>query len=404
MLTPNLIERIDSFGEVVAGNSILQHMLLKEIVYNRDIEALNYYLSKGYDINVRNAQFKTVAFHLHEANLEMTDALVQNGLDLKVIDIYGNTILYDILYGAEVETIRTVLSAGVDPYKKNFIGEHALYAAEKERSFYEYRNGVSIDLFKEYIQVDRIGLVSYKEAILDGNFSLALTIVKDELNALGGFTSLFSHRSLDVFRFVTRLYNALVLNKQYSEANFLLQANFIEDSIYLHLPASYCPVGIEPILLLNDGDNLERFYEFYKDKLESIPKSVFEFVTYVVSKIMDCPDYIGDNLENIGKSQIQEASDFVWEFFDLIDEDSTSNKLELLQNMIDFTENQSISFNKRVQYLQLIGFYYVYRKDWLNAEYQFNEIVKLSNLFSEIPNELYSAYVMIDYISQKREG
>lgn len=400
----NLIERIDSFGNVVAGKAILQHMLLKEIVYDRDIEALNYYCSKGYDVNIRNSQFRTVAFYLHEANLSMTEALIQHGLDLNVIDILGNTVLHDILYGADVEVIRLVLAKGVDPYRKNFIGEYALYAAEKERSLYEYRNGVSIDLFKEYIPVDKEGLVSYKQAILNKNFSLALTIVRNELKELGGFASLFSHRSVEVFRFVTRLYNVLILNKQYSEANFLMQANFLEDSTYMYLPNSHYPIGIEPILFSDDGENLERFYNFYKNKLEGVSKSRFEFITYVASKLMNCPDYIRDDLEIKGQQQIREASDFVWEFFDLIDEEGSSNKTEILQDMINFVENQSNSLNGRFGYLQMLGFYYLYNKDLLNAEYRFNEIIKLADLFDEMPNELMSAYIMIDYINQKREG
>lgn len=113
-------------------------MKLYEIVLNNDINEVKNALSTC-DVNEQEETTGFTALHYCAQNqyLEIAKLLIDNGADVDIKDVYGNTPLFKAVFFSNGDTamIKLLLDAGADPELKNDSGVSPKELAENIGSF-----------------------------------------------------------------------------------------------------------------------------------------------------------------------------------------------------------------------------------------------------------------------------
>lgn len=116
---------------VFAGLS-LQEQDLFRAVWDGDIPAIEQLLKEGVDINASN-RFGRTALHestLDKLSVDVLKFLIERGANLEAITVYGFTVLHSAALGNNINAVRVLIEAGVDPEVRDLYGDRALDLAK----------------------------------------------------------------------------------------------------------------------------------------------------------------------------------------------------------------------------------------------------------------------------------
>ncbi|WP_413665078.1 ankyrin repeat domain-containing protein [Microbulbifer sp. CNSA002] len=107
------------------------------IVDHKTDEAKELILSGKFDLDAQDSKgYTALHFASQYKNVEIVDLLLKQGVDVSMLDSWGNTALLRALGPSEKnrEIIKMLLDAGVDPYLENSSGNSVVSHVKKIKS------------------------------------------------------------------------------------------------------------------------------------------------------------------------------------------------------------------------------------------------------------------------------
>lgn len=97
-------------------------------VTEKDIEMVMFLLQYNIDLGRQYDKKKFSLLHAAAESYEITELLLDKGIEVNSKDFYGNTPLFTALYyaplkGGDYKVVELLLQHGADPYLKNRVGE-----------------------------------------------------------------------------------------------------------------------------------------------------------------------------------------------------------------------------------------------------------------------------------------
>lgn len=392
-----LIEKINYRETNMIYDEFIRYRILCDIVIASDFEALDLYLSKGFELNPRNRSLRTPAFKLGLSTFEFAQMIIKEGMDPFVIDIEGNTILHEVICTENKELIVYLLKTGLNPYHLNNKLEDSYY-----KLVFNFGIPQSIltdnTVYKDYI--------SYDDALSNKNFSLALSILERDVARMGGFSSLFKRLdSWGVQNLIKRIYQAFVLNKRYHSASILMNA-FVDATSKMDLKITNdFPFMTEAALLMGNKASILKLLKANIKSTSGLALSFSYVHTYVLSILLDLEDQsfldqVNEKLENEVEQNTHYAYSFVRTLKSYGDVEFSMRLKNLENNALDVTKNIGL----RIKYFSLVGLIYLVKDDLVNSEYMFKSLINCIEERGRFEfHEYEQAYAMIDYINRKKK-
>lgn len=387
-----LIEKMNENAKKILSNEQEQHLMICEIAREESLEALEHFLSKGYNINARNYRLKTFVHNslFCSISLDFIKLLVSKGLNLHAIDVKGRTVLHYLFFAMDVEDkLQYLLENGVNPYQLDFIGEDP----SLEGSFMSNEKKEIIDRYSQYSAEE----ISYEQALKDSDFPLAFSIIQRQIECLGGLKNVLSLVKADTIReLIKKLYNVLSLNKRHGEALTLIEVYLQELEVYGYTYDEFRPIGLAVPFVKGDGFVATRLISELRIVTEGFERDWIELYGLVLSSLME--DIDEDVIERMRSSAqvIATEGTYLSPFFDIALMDSENNQRTMLLNLSNDVKNYKYAFALGLIYLQL--------KDWLNAEYMFTKTIQMiPEEISHVPQVVIESHLLLDYIQQKKE-
>lgn len=400
-----LIERFENNFTELELSETSRYYYLVQVFEESNFEALDNYLSKGFSLNPRNEYLSTPAFRISESDIDFIEYAVEKGLDLNVIDINGQTILFNLSISAKKEIFAYALSKGMNPYERDFEGI-TLFA------FKDFFKG---DLTEEFIKENSIYSekeFTYEQALLDKNFPLALSIFEKTIQRMGGLEKLTIHlkdqmnvldKQPKAHFVLKRLYNVYLLNQRYEEANSVLK-------FYLHVmqdvegitPDSRCSsIGLAAPLILNDIDTAHSIAKINYASTDYLERSFSAAYASFVSKQMsgDTKTEFKTEFHRIGHFALTKMG-----LESLFTEINTPMLMRTVPLRNDFTNDIEPKLSEldkvsQLDYLFCMGLVFLHNKEKEQAEYYFVRVINLSEELGCIHDNLMAqSYAMIDYL------
>lgn len=391
-----LIEKMQNTENELATEESVQFEMLRSIVFNSDSEALELYHSKGYPMNPRNNILRTPAFYIEDCSIEFVQNLVDKGMELNVLDLEGNNIIQELAVGKNESVLRYVLSKGVNPHEENNQGFDAVFQILYSEVF-------PPDLFREHSMFEDD--ISYKEAVLNDNYELSLSIIQRDLQRLGGIQNVLSRFDYQEARnYIRQFHSSLLLNKKFAEANMLQQLIFEITEELDFTSWTDIPLDIIPAILTNNRGDLVKFSNRNILMTNGIPSELNKLYALIgVSQFDEDCSFVMRKLRKDGQSIIKEQASYVSKFFKILFSKSFSTDVDDLEYYVE----NGLSATPRIvsTHYYALGMVYFYKGEFVHAEYMFNAVIKLVKTTKDLSCLEYAqAHAMRDFMSQKREG
>lgn len=274
--TYNLNETFDILSnleesEWLKGNPTKSLEVLCQIVWRNDSEALELYLEKGLDINVRDRYLRTVAHFIGESTVEFVELMIEKGLNIHAVNLLNeNALIHLFKKGASKPLKELLMSKGLNPYNRTIEGMDCV-RANLQKIAYSRANGVlstvgTEDLhqwFRElgYSKRDQ----DVAELINDGLKVEALELAYQVINNLGGIEEVLE-KSHTTFPYLSllNLQKAFMANNMMKEANALVRLVLDTSNVpYSHLEED--PLSFVPAIFENDTDTLGEYLELLEE-------------------------------------------------------------------------------------------------------------------------------------------
>lgn len=391
-----LLSEIINNHDKIVNDELYAYQTLVRIIENEDVESLVYYQSKGYDMNPRTSIFYTPAMHITENNtLDFIKLINEKGLNLHVIDIYGNNILHEESVASK-ELLGYYLSIGLNPYQEDFSGDNAF-------DYANYNDEVDSQYMKEN-SLHSEGL-NRKTALNNKNYSLALKIAETEIYNLGGFEKLFAHLSVNSVReYLKQIYYIFLLNKKYTEANSLMTALCDDSKKEFFLEWLEYPFCYVAAFFIGDTNSVEKMIIENQLKTKQYAKDKSNLIAYILLKQMD--EFDTSLVKSLEKDLVVlhevTGSDFS-QLAGLFIQKSPIEEARIINKIEGLIQLEKVYVEKTVINYYGLGLYYLSKQDYVNAEYMFSQCIILCEKEKECEwAEYIHSTVMIDFINQKK--
>lgn len=415
----NLTRKIDQINN---ESEFLQFKVLEEIVKKEDVSSLDYYLSKGLDINARDRRLNTIAFFLDETSVEFIEVLVEKGLFIHAQNITGENLLMRLAMNGSKEQLKYFLTKGLDPYKSNVKGMNVFKLVGNLPYFYVQTGGVPIEFVLEHSRIKEDTFYSVEKAIFEKNYPLAMAILEEELQNMGGFKKLFSYGITDeTFDILKRVYTVFILNKKFHLAKEIIRLFIdvskspnqnIKDLIreeyeiypteeqvmdYWVCLSNYVePIGLELQLLNNEVEMTKELVDLYNRISCGYPVDHVFVQQYLLLKAIGVP-----NLEELMNHEMKEYGT-EHQFGEVFIEQNIKNRTFLLDNLNEQAKNPNI--NLRFRNMYMLGLTYLALNDLVNAEYFLTKLVQEIEEAELLKVEYANAVCVLKYIAQKKRA
>lgn len=397
-----LLETLKENHEKLMTNEDYCFLKLSEIIMNEDTLALAYYASKGYEMNPRNNIYSTPLLYLNEkTSVDFVKLLKDNGMNMHAIDIFGtNVLMGDCIDSKELVTY--FLSIGLNPYQEDFDGLNILDVAEED--WFDFTEEEWSNFISKYSLHSEV--FSRRKALEEKNFPLALKVAEHEIVNLGGLDKLLSSLKLNVTRdYLQEIYFIFLLNKKYEEAFSLMR--YITDISVKYGMTNWndYPFYYDAAFIIGDKEaivnavhaNREKCKQYALDKsnlLSYIMLLQFESVDVELMKLLEKEVYKLYSHKTGCLSRIAQL-------FTINNPVDLEYELGLFENSIE----KELSIETIMTKYFFLGWFYLNRKDFINAEYMFNKCRIIGQKESQFSlSEYAQSHAMIDYIRMKNEG
>lgn len=392
-----LIERFENeFTDLEASETSRFHYLVR-VFEESDMEALNHYLSKGFSLNPRNEYLRTPAFLISNADVSFIEYAVEKGLDLNIVDVNGNTILFQLAIAAKKEVFAYALSKGINPYERDFEGI-TLFAFKEF-----FHDNLTEEFIAEHSMYSEKEF-TYEQALVDKNFPLALSLIEKTIQRMGGLNKLANVlEEKNAYFALKRLYNAFLLNKKYEEANAVLK-------FYLHVSqdfgeivpnSRYYPLGLAAPLILNDVDTAFQIAKINYANCTYLAKALSTaYASFTANQI--CEDskaeFVVDSRRKGHFSLTKMGHESL---FTYINTPMLMKTISMPNDFLSMTEEKLSEMDNvsQLEHLFCMGLVFLHKEDLEKAEYYFVRVINLSEDLGCMNDDLMAqSYALIDYL------
>lgn len=397
LLENKFIKTISEEEVLMKYNLRFSFSLLCDIVIAEDVDALNYFVEQGYDINMRAINANSVAHYLENTSVDFFEEMVRLGLNFKAINRFGETALMVLATtNKNIPLQKRLVEKGLNPYDSNFNGySSAMFVLRHQSEVH--------DFYKEHENKPAEFLdVLFK----NGDYLKAFVSTSETIHNLGGLEMAlgYSGHSSYIQLLIYRFQLALAFSNHHEElaalTNMVLAKNVTPTEREINRRFS-----IASLFASGDVDTLFRYLNYVSEIHKAgIPSQHYSTELniangYLFAKLLACKDKIKE-YERVLTRQFSynEATKSIHELItepNSVYSGSTALGLESLAGFYTDEIKGEILFT--------LGLYYLTTNNLQMAELIMRKIV---NIFSNpdirlTPVVLANAQIMIDYI-QKR--
>lgn len=365
-------------------------ILLEEIVDQEDIEALDYYISKGYDINVRHAaRLITIMHSLEYTSVSFVQEMLSRGANLCALSIIGETPLLALAKdGKNIELQKFLIEKGLNPYNcdssyRNCFEYSKIRKKPEAIGFYEQSVFNESDkTFDDYVK-----LRDYKTAL-----SYSLTKIEN----LGGLSMVLDKLNYAyVYKAVIDLQNALSLNGMYNEAN-LIQKSILKVLEKFSLRMEEVPPNFISSFIEQDEQCLYHTLDYLiESNSENSMITYYLLMGLCISKILNLPER-----ERVfwNRIQVRPIPDTycMKEIVSLFNEDNTLEHPEIIETII--TKSKSFSERSNSELSFLLALVLQVKGDYIYSELLYRRILDISMESRFLYKEFIYSVQMINYL------
>lgn len=390
------VDKMKLHDKYLREDNYYQYSLLLDIVKTNDLEALDYYINEGYDVNIRNEHLATVAHHLGYATLDTVEKLVEYGLDVHAISTFGTSALTSVCVMESedsAEVMKYLLSKGLNPYNKNFLG----------RTTFDYVNDNEIitEAFLIEHSLFQEASPSIESAIKAEDWILLTEIMQEEIRLQGGFDRILEMTAKDLTNTaVARIQQIMVLLKKYEEATSLIRF-YLDEKEKTGFNSKVMVFEPTAPFMQKDVETLKEIVEINWDYYRNFSEKARNFFDYVLLKITLDELGLEDKVLRAKAEAYIERKDHFAPFYSALFEENTSTAYSIIQRIEAYAEKQGSANRGYPQFA--LGALYFYKKDWVNAEYMFRKAI---NEWKNTDNRLFlyvtASHAMIDYIQSQK--
>lgn len=368
----DFVSFIDNNLDAMENHKILQYETLKGIVEQEDLEALHHYVNKGFDLNIRTTDNKTILHDLTDISVSFVEEMEFLGANIFALDFKGQTPMLMLFKRKKNKSLQDhYLSKGVNPFAEDFQRHNALYYVLDIKDEAE-RDSRYDQLIQGYPEKKPFN--SYVKA---GEYEEALLHVIEMIKNLGGLDYVLENIDQPaMYETLRKLQGSYMRMNMTAEANQVLQAIMSLSDIPVASMQRIEPFSVIPSLIQQDEETLFKYIDYMID-LNKRYKKKKEFLIvygYFLAGIMEVEGTM-KKYEKLVKKMNPELIHLRF-LKEIIQSENTMLSSQLIETLE--AKTAGLEYSMRMEFSLLYGAYFLMHKDYDSAEYIFMKAIEYS--------------------------
>lgn len=393
----DFVSFIDNNLDAMESHKILRYETLKGIVEQEDMEALHHYVNKGFDLNVRTTDNKTILHDLIDIPVSFLEEMVFLGANIFALDLKGQTPMLMLFKRKKNAPLQDYyLSKGVNPFTEDFKRHNALYYVLEIKDEAE-RDSRYDQLIQSYPEVKPFN--SYVKA---GEHEQALLVIIETIKNLGGLDYVLENvEQPAMYEILRKLQGAYMRMNMTAEANQVLQVIINLSEIPVPSMQRIEPFSVIPSLVEQDTETLFKYIDYMIDlnKRYKNKKEVLIVYGYFLAGILDLETHI-EKYEKLLK-KLKPVSIHIRFLKEVIFAENPMHSSQLIETLEARTVG--LEYSMRMEFSLLYGCYFLMKKDYVSAEYIFMKAIDYSHSVPiTLMQHAHSIFLLLKYCQSMR--